>query len=89
MPDTCVVVGCRQPARQGEHGQTFLKCEHHAQLHAAQNRLSYLKQKQKYQDMLEQSRAYPELVKTVNTLTEELRACKAENDKLRQRLKGK
>jgi hypothetical protein len=89
MPDTCVVIGCRQPVKIGVSGRPCLKCEHHAELHAAQNRLSYLKQKQKYQDMLEQSRAYPELVRTVNTLTEQLRACQADNDRLRQRLKAK
>lgn len=83
----CVVVGCRNPVRVSRKtGLPCQKCEHHGKLHDAQNKISYLKKQKQLQEMRVQSEAYGELVSTVNTLTDQLRACKAENDKLRQRL---
>lgn len=83
----CVVVGCKNPVRiSAKTKQACQKCEYHGQLHDARNKLSYLEKQRKLHEMRAQSEAYAELVSTVNTLTDQLRASKAENDKLRQRL---
>ena len=81
----CVVVGCRKVVCVNKNGEKSSKCQHHKDLHAAQNRLSYLKAQQSKQEMMERAKAYDGLVSTINTLTDELRAARAENDKLRHR----
>jgi hypothetical protein len=84
----CVVVGCRELVCLNRvTGEPSKKCQRHRDLHAAQNNLSRLKQQQAMQEMRARSDAYDGLVSSVNTLTEELRTCRAENDKLRQKLR--
>lgn len=83
----CVVVGCRKQVCMNKNGQPSTKCQLHKDIHAAQNRMSYLNQKRLMEEMRLRAEAYEGLVKTVNSLTDELRACRAENERLRQRPK--
>lgn len=83
----CVVVGCRKQVCMNKNGQPSTKCQLHKDIHAAQNRMSYLNQKKLMEEMRMRAEAYDGLVKTVNSLTDELRASRAENEKLRQRSK--
>jgi hypothetical protein len=83
----CVVVGCRKQVCMNKNGQPSTKCQLHKDIHAAQNRMSYLNQKRQMEEMRMRAEAYEGLVKTVNSLTDELRAYRADNEKLRQRAK--
>lgn len=82
----CTIVGCRKMVCISKVTNLPTKmCQDHRDIHASRNRISSLRRAQKMQQLREQANAYDELVRTVQTLSEELRASKAENEKLRKR----